>query len=506
MGEALLALAPLAVLVLAMAAFELPTFRAALLALAVLAAVTALRAPPAVLPALWGHAAADTVVLTATVVYTLFFGLLLYQLLSQGGALQPLLQGLQALGRTPLERLLWVLLVFGPLFESTMGFGLGVVAVVPMLLGLGYAPGQTLLLSLISQLAVPWGALAIGMALGAAMVHLPLAQVGSAAALFNLPALAVFWLMALRLAGLRPTPAVLGRSALAVAVFGAGVWCANRWSSPELGGIAGAGLLAGWLWLSGAGLDAARSAPRPAGRAVLRAVLPVAVLVALLLVTRLAAPLRAWLVTHAVLRLPGSTFALPLLYNPGASLLLAALAAGLAAPRDPAAAPGWVRAALGATLRQWWPVARAVAVLVLIARVMADSGLTGALGAAGAALPSALSVGSVAPLAALGGFLTGSVAGANALFVELVLHLGGGPGAAAPWVLGLFNVLAAAFTAFSPARLVFAAVMTQKPGAEGWALRRMAPLMAALLLWGLLALGLLALLAPSPASPWLPGP
>lgn len=501
LSEALFALVPLVVLVAAMAVFELPTFRAALLALAVLAAMTALRAPLGALPALWAHSAADTVLLSGTVVYTLFFGLLLYQLLSQGGALPPLLEGIQALGRTPFERLMWVLLVFGPLFESTMGFGLGIVAVVPMLLGLGYTPGTTLLLSLISELAVPWGALAIGMALGAAMVHLPLAPLGSAAALLNLPVLAAFWLMALRLARLKLTLALLGRSAVALGVFGLGVWCANRWSSPELGGIAGAVLLAGWLWLSGAGLDASRSAQRPTGRVALRAVLPIGLLVALLLVTRLVPPLHTWLVSHAVLRLPGSTFTLPLLYNPGASLMLAALLAALAAPSAGTGRPGWVRDALAATLRQWWPAARAVTVLVLIARAMADAGLTGAIGAAGAALPTLASLGSVAPLAALGGFLTGSVAGANALFAELVLHLGGGPGASGLWVLGLFDVLAAAFTAFSPARLVFAAVMTQQAGAEGWALRRMAPLMAALLAWGLAALALLAVLTPGAPGP-----
>ena len=74
------------------------------------------------------------------------------------GALDTLLRGVALLGRDGVERLIWVLLVFGPLFESISGFGLAIVIVIPMLRALGYSPLQTMALSMISQLAVPWGA------------------------------------------------------------------------------------------------------------------------------------------------------------------------------------------------------------------------------------------------------------------------------------------------------------------------------------------------------------
>lgn len=56
------------------------------------------------------------------------------------------------------------------------------------------------------------------------------------------------------------------------------------------------------------------------------------------------------------------------------------------------------------------------------------------------------------------------------------------------WMVGAHNVFSAAFTAFSPARLVFAATMAGLPDKEGELLRRMAPLAAGPPLLGMAAL------------------
>ncbi|MEE8433558.1 MAG: L-lactate permease, partial [bacterium] len=170
--QILAALTPLVMLTVGMLAFNLPARRAALLALLLLASLSL---SPGVVPAAgeaWLAALPDALLLTMTVGLTLSFGLLLHRLMDDSGALAVLLDGVRSLGRDPVQRLMWVLLVFGPLFESISGFGLAIMIVAPMLLGLGYSPSQTLTLSLLSQLAVPWGALAIGVVLGAAMAKL----------------------------------------------------------------------------------------------------------------------------------------------------------------------------------------------------------------------------------------------------------------------------------------------------------------------------------------------
>ncbi len=483
--DILLALSPLGVLVGAMVLANLTAFRAGLAALALLALLGWWRPPQAGAVELWLRALPDALVLALTVVYTLFFGLLLYQLMERSGALRTLLEGVRLLGRDAVERLAWVLLVFAPLFESISGFGLAVVIVVPMLRALGYSPVQTMALSLLSQLAVPWGALAIGMGLGAALTGMSLAQTGAATAVVAAGGYVAFWLMALWLARLRAgiQPSGLARGAAALAVFSGAVWICNRWISPELGGVVGAGLLAGWLCLSGGGPRRGQGVLPPAG-ALLRAAAPYLVLVALLVTSRFWNVAREWLSGHALLRLPGGSFSLPLLYNPGASLALACGAAWLLSRKGSAPEGGALRATAG----QCWLAGRAVLVLILVARVMYEAGMTQTLADAAAALPEALGGTAVALIAGLGGFLTGSIAGANALFINFQVELAASLALPALWVAAVQNALSGAFTAFSPARMVFAATMTGLAGKEGEVLRRMLPLAAALLLLGILAL------------------
>ena len=74
-----------------------------------------------------------------------------------------------------------------------------------------------------------------------------------------------------------------------------------------------------------------------------------------------------------------------------------------------------------------------------------------------------------------------------------------------PVMVAVQNALSAAFTAFSPARLVFAATMTGQPEKEGEVLRRMAPLAAGLILIGALALSPWGLQLLEFLHPWLVG-
>ena len=158
---------------------------------------------------------------------------------------------------------------------------------------------------------------------------------------------------------------------------------------------------------------------------------------------------------------------------------------------------------LKGVLGQWWRVVSALFVLILLARFMFEGGLLRAL----AASITTLSGGTawfIPFIAAMGGFLTGSVAGATALFLDLQALLADGGGLPLLWVAAVHNLLAAGFSALSPARVVFAATMTGLHGQEGLAMRRLLPLAAMLLLIGAVALspGVLAWLS---GAGWLVG-
>jgi len=478
-----LSFSPILILVIALTGFKLTAFRAGLLTLVWLAvALFWIPGAPPVMD-LWGVALADAGVLAMTVGETLFFGLLLYQLMQHNGQLSNLLAGVHHLGRSPAFQLMWVLLVFAPLFEAISGFGLGIVMVAPMLLHLGYTPARTMVLVLLSQLAVPWGALSIGMALGGQMVGIPLGQLGSAAAVQAVPMFGAYWGMALWLA--RPKGAMqsasLLQNILAVLVFSLGVWGCNRWGSPELGAVAGALGLGVWLQITGQGLD---SPPSKEGmERVILAGTPYAVLIGLLSLTRFWGALQGWLADQWVVSLPGSQFSLPLLYNPGGSLAVACLWA-LFYKGDLA----WRQKAVMASLKQWGSVAMAVFVLVLVARAMEEGGMIRELARAAVELPMVLALPALAFLSGVGGFLTGSVTAANALLIAFQVKAATGLGLPVIWVAGLHNVLAAGFMAFSPGRLVFAAVLTGEHGKEGLALQKLWPLAGMLVGWGVISL------------------
>ena len=503
--QTLSVISPLLVLTGGVLLLNWSSLRSAGAALALLVALTLAAQATTGLPAglslggIWLGGLSETVILAGMVVLTLFFGLLLHRLMEASGRLGTLLSLVRVLGRNPTERLLWVVVVIGPLFESISGFGLGVVIVVPILMALGYAPLQVMALSLLTQLAVPWGALAIGMGLGATMTGLPMEALGPATALLAAPVYLAFWCAALVLAipGWEARLKALPTTMVALGVFAVAVWAANRWVSPELGGVIGPPALALWLQLTGAGLAGAGlprnrhgmeegATPefvRPRAREMLRAVLPYGVLVALLFVTRYHAPLTGWLNTHAVLRLPGSPFVLPLLYNPGATLAVACLAA------VPGVPSGRLPGLLGETVGQWTRAALAVFALIGVARALHGVGMVAILagwvpeGGGSLVTPLAVSI-----IAGLGGFLTGSVAGANALFINVQAALATQSGLPLLWAAAVQNTLAAASTAFSPARVVFAATMTGRHGEEGQVLRKLLPLAAVVFGIGTVAL------------------
>lgn len=57
--------------------------------------------------------------------------------------------------------------LLGPFFETTVGFGMGIVILIPLLLRMGLAPVSAVTFSLFSQMLVPWGALGVGTIVGA---------------------------------------------------------------------------------------------------------------------------------------------------------------------------------------------------------------------------------------------------------------------------------------------------------------------------------------------------
>ena len=127
------------------------------------------------------------------------------------------------------------------------------------------------------------------------------------------------------------------------------------------------------------------------------------------------------------------------------------------------------------------PGAVAIACFLVAAQLMRAAGMTTALGEAAAGLGAGYAW--VAPgLGALGGWLTGSNAGSNAMFARLHYEAALRTGLSPEWVLGAQNAAASHATMVSPARTILAATAAGLPGAEGRLLRQIGPLVCAAVL------------------------
>ena len=485
----LLASLPLLVALAALAVFQRGA-RQAGLATFVSAVGLALLAPGFTLPAGPLLVAVTEGLATSLLVLTVLLpGLLLFRFQEASGGMDILARCIRRLGHDRDRAVLLLVLGLAPFVEAISGFGVAIVVVVPIFRALGLSAWQAARLGALGQVAIPWGALAVGTLLGAELTSLDAGLLGARTALLTALLPVLYGLAALAIASGRAGPrrhwpvALLGGLSLSA---GAGAF--SLLVGVELAGVLASsitlGLLAAWRSV-GARSRSVAPTPPSQGPSLSRALAPYLLLTLLLLLTRLVTPQRLWLQNHAVLIEPAINLRLPLLYLPGTWLLVTCLLAapllGLDATR--------ARQAMTATWRQFVPAAIAVASFLAAAQVMRASGMTATLGGAAAGLGSAYLW--LAPwLGALGGWLTGSNAGGNAMFALLQAEAAARAGLPLEWVIAAQNSAASHATMISPARLILAALAAGLPGGEGRLMRAVGPVV-------LLAIALIT------ASTWL---
>lgn len=438
--------------------------------------LVALLALPGLPFALTATAALDACIaglLTAVpVAYVLLGGIALARLLRAAGAFERLSGALAERLPDPLHRLLALVFGLAVFFESVTGFGVGAVVCAPIFVALGYPPWRAAMLSLLGLCAVPWGALALGTNLGAALSDVPVARLGTLAVPLGLP----FWLAvgatALWVARVPAATARQGGWLLAyVAVLAASLVVAVATVSTDLAGAA-AGLAVVVLALAA---GARRRAPEAVRSIPWRALAPLAVLVVGLAVLRVPGPVADWASQTAVLAWPSRQWRLALPGHPGTWMLIAAAATLALSPAARRRPLGWL-ADIG---RAWLPASGAVAGFLVLASLMSAAGMTGELAAALVASLGEHYAWVIAPVGALGGFITGSNTGSNAMLMPIQLAGAQATDLSREWVAATQNAAGANATLASPGRLVLATRLTGCAGEEARLLRALAPVLLA---------------------------
>lgn len=433
MQAALAAVPPVVALGLLLA--RVRPLRAALAALisACVVMVGAFPTPVAVL----GTAFAGVLPTCVEVALILFGGVLLNELMTAGGANGRVADWLEATCREPARAVVLILLGVTPFAESVTGFGVGVVVAVPLLHRLGLSPTRAAITGLLGLIIVPWGALGPGTLVASEFTGVDLQRLGVLSALLSLPVFLLVGVSGVVIAvGLRQARRAVVELAVGTVALGSGVWAVNAYVGVPLAGVLG-GLFSIAALLVLTRLREDRESVKWAPGLVW-ALRPYAVLVAGLLCGR---GIAAWvgapwqeLVASPALWLLLTCAVVPVLLSLSRSTTSSALKAGV---------------------DRWRPVATTTVVFLVLGALLTAAGMSAAL-AQGASSLGAGYLFAAPFLGGLGGFLTGSNAGANAMFAASQAAAAHTLGFSVPVLVAVQNVSASLATMTSVPRVALA--------------------------------------------------
>ncbi len=431
-----------------------------------------------------GFASMQGVLLSLVIVFVLIFGLLLYNVLHTGGAIETISSAFTKQAHLPVQQALLISAALGPFLEATSGFGIGIVIAAPLFLAVGFSPRKTVLLSLLTQTAVPWGALAVGTVINAELSDVSLHQLGVTSALATIPLYLMYTVAVVVIAGgwtgVRQYKGTIVAVWLLLSVC---TWATNAFISTQLaavvaGAVTAAALLGYWRLVHGSTRTvntetaAAVDSTSSSHVSLVRAGLPYAILVGYLVCTSLIPVVSSFANGVLVLRLPAFGYRLALLDNPGFALFLTSVVAVIIYRLS------WTQACrcFVNTLRQAYPAVVSTVGFVAMSTVMQKAGMINCISSALAFLFGGSFL-LVSPLiGGLGGFISGSNSAANAMLAPFQSAMAHKLHSSALLYATSQNVSAANMSYASPSRISLATVVSKQVGKEGEFIRQVLPL------------------------------
>ena len=472
MVAALLAAAPLAVILVGMGVMRWSAIVAGLcgLVVALVLVLTAFQPPPATgnaLASLMGGVAAEASHATFTILMIILPALAIFEFQKQTGAIARIRDALTSLTSDRRLQAILIAWFFGLFMEGAAGFGTPVALAAPLLVGLGYAPVRALVLALLGHAAgVSFGAVGTPALAQIAIIGGSGTEIAVRTATLHAVAAPFLLLATVRLAASGP----LSRkdvlwTALAALCFLIPSLVIAALVGPELPTLAGA-LIGGAVFIA-----VLRRGQGPTGlnfRSLVADLSPYLLILLLVLLTRLIPPFQQSLSGITLSWTLGENYSgsYQPLYHPGtmlfAGLLLAAIAKGQGAV---------LRGALIAALNRLLPVALALLVMLALSRLMVHSGMIASLAAAAASVGPAWPI--IAPfIGVLGTFITGSATASNILFTDLQVSTAQSLSLPVPSLIAAQGFGAAIGNIIAPYNIIAGSATVGLTGREGEVLER----------------------------------
>lgn len=183
-------------------------------------------------------AALDTAVLFLSTAFVIVPGLGFVILIERMGVNQALSRWVRSLGLGPADQVVFIVLGLAPLLEAMTGFGVSLIATVPLLLSL-FERRAALRMALAGMAIMPWGTLGLATVIGASLAHVDAAALAAVSSLTSAPVFLVLGALSLHLAGERGVRAWLLLGGFGLLFVGV-LHGISRWLGPEVAGV-GAG-------------------------------------------------------------------------------------------------------------------------------------------------------------------------------------------------------------------------------------------------------------------------
>ncbi|WP_142410361.1 L-lactate permease, partial [Heyndrickxia sporothermodurans] len=377
------------------------------------------------------HSSVHGILISFIAAYVLFFGIFLFHLIDSVGGIQSIASFISQITNDRIMQVMILVVGLSPLIESTSGFGIAFMMIAPIFIALGFPPLKAALLGLVSMLAVPWGALATGTVIGAELGGISLQKLGIGTALISTPVFAYFMIIAVFITG--GFAAIKNKWKelfILLIIFSSSILLFNSFVSVELAGVlsslitTGAGLL--MIKISSAKSDISKTTTSQLSVStevhgkinILKVLSPYIILTVMIFTSRIWTPFRQFLESHVVINLPTFSFSMALLYSPGFWLFVTCLFTIFIFKIRKKI----IFISLKKTLKQWIPFTISTSAFVCISEVMAEAGMIATLASStGAFFGNSFLL--ISPLiGGIGGFLTGSNTGSNAMFIKLQIQ------------------------------------------------------------------------------------
>jgi lactate permease len=360
-------------------------------------------------------AAKDTAVLFASTAFVIVPGLAFVIFIERMGVNLALSQWVRSLGLGRGDQVVFIVLGLAPLLEAMTGFGVSLIATVPLLLSL-FERRVALRIALTGMAIMPWGTLGLASVIGASLAHLDAPALASTSALTSAPVFFGLSAMALYLAGVRE-PREWRALGVFWLLFVSVLYSASRWMGPEVAGVA-AGLLTSAAVLC-VGLWRLRRSDSTRGPVQWpRQAWPYLLLIVSILGLKMLWTITTWQDSWVV---QGTQVSWKPLASPGLALILVLIGLGFHTRTRSRTGPD-IRLPAALVARAKRPLLT-IFFFLAMSQMMVKAGFLAGLMQLLEGLSPTAATSLVALLGALSGYMTGSNVGGNAIFMPAIAML-----------------------------------------------------------------------------------